>query len=458
MFSISPNEDRIVYVDSKNGKMDLWTTDFKEAKPIQITDESEAADNPVWHPDGKRIIYSSNRSGTYQICVAYPDRRPTTQLTFGDSDIHVSDVSADGTRILYNSDSDESDIWGAKIETGEEFKISSETGVKLWPDVSPDGRRISYQSNRTIHNQIFTCWITTRVTSGGQMTGLARDGFEPRWSPAGSRIAFLRRSLDASIDIWTIPATGGEEKQLTTTGIYFGGYTQLPCDRLVNDYSWSPDGKTIVCCSPFSGQAAVWAVSLDTGARNKLSTDTDQEYYFSPLWSPDGTRISFLSMTRKPPPGQTPISRVWIKDAENDPRVIDETGSLLRSIGWRANSNDVLIASAESSAGYQTTANVTLSSILPSGAVKQIFARLEAAYISNIASSPDGKLIAFASRQDGKDNVWVIPSTGGTPRKVTANTDPQLYCSTLAWSPDGKAIYYGKQAKHYLISMIDNFK
>src|SRR5262249_53155353 len=150
---------------------------------------------------------------------------------------------------------------------------------------------------------------------------------------------------------WTMPATGGEEKRLTTTGIYFGGNGQLPCDRLVNDYSWSPDSKTIVYCSSLSAEQSVWAVSLDTGARNKLSTDNGQDFYFSPLWSADGNRISFLSMTKKPSPGQTPITRVWIKEIGNDQRVIDERGSLVRLIGWQPISNELLIASDESTAG-----------------------------------------------------------------------------------------------------------
>jgi serine/threonine protein kinase len=457
MFSISPDEEKIVFVDSKSGKRSLWLTDFKEAKPLQITDELERADNPVWHPDGKRIIYSSNRSGTYQICATYPQPRSSEQLTFRDSDAHVSDVSADGARILYDGARDESDIWGTIIETGEEFELTPGTGVELWPDVSPDGRSIAYQTTKSINPGLLHSWIIMRGTSGREQTRLAADGFEPRCSPDGARVAFLRLSPDTSVNIWTIPVSGGEAKQLTTSGIYFGGYTQLPCDRLVSDYSWSPDSKTIACSSPLSGEPAVWAISLETGARSKLSTDTDRDYY-SPLWSPDGARISFLSMTRNPTPGQKRTTLVWIKEIGNDPRVIDETDAFLRLIGWRATSNEVLIASVEVIQRYQATTNVVLTATAPSGRSKHTFARLESTYLSNIASSPDGKLIAFVSRRDGKDNVWVIPSTGGTPRKLTTNTDRSLYCSSLAWSPDSKAIYYGKQAKQYVIQMIDNFK
>ncbi|MDQ3011126.1 MAG: hypothetical protein M3X11_10555, partial [Acidobacteriota bacterium] len=66
--------------------------------------------------------------------------------------------------------------------------------------------------------------------------------------------------------------------------------------------------------------------------------------------------------------------------------------------------------------------------------------------------------IAFTSRQDGKDNVWLIPANGGEARKLTANSDLKLYFSSLSWSPDGRAIYFGRQSRHSLLSMIINFK
>jgi Tol biopolymer transport system component len=71
---------------------------------------------------------------------------------------------------------------------------------------------------------------------------------------------------------------------------------------------------------------------------------------------------------------------------------------------------------------------------------------------------PDRELLAFTSRQDGKDNIWIIPANGGRARKLTNNNDPKLYFSNLAWAPDGRAIYFGKQSRYSQLSMIPNFK
>jgi Tol biopolymer transport system component len=91
-------------------------------------------------------------------------------------------------------------------------------------------------------------------------------------------------------------------------------------------------------------------------------------------------------------------------------------------------------------------------------------AKLQSAYLYNIHLSADRRTIAFTSRQDekdrkdGKDNIWLIPSGGGEAKKLTANNDAKLYFSSLSWSPDGRAIYFGKQSRHSLLSMITNFK
>ncbi len=79
-FSFSPDGERIVYSEPKDGQKDLWIADKYGNNPVRVT--NDAADDmfPVWHVDGQRIIYSSNRNGIRQICVAYLDGRPPVQV------------------------------------------------------------------------------------------------------------------------------------------------------------------------------------------------------------------------------------------------------------------------------------------------------------------------------------------------------------------------------------------
>ena len=79
---------------------------------------------------------------------------------------------------------------------------------------------------------------------------------------------------------------------------------------------------------------------------------------------------------------------------------------------------------------------------------------LSNAYSHNIHLSPDGREIAFVSRKENVSEIWVVPVSGGKPRKLTAENNPKVFISSLSWSSDGKAIVFGKQSQNSLLSML----
>jgi Tol biopolymer transport system component/DNA-binding winged helix-turn-helix (wHTH) protein len=457
-FSISPNEDRIAYADGKNGQFDIWVMPIDGGAPVQVTNDRAEDMHPVWHPDGQRIIYSSNRGGAYQICVAYLDGREIEQITSGDSENLVPDVSADGSNIIYNSLKEESDLWGVKIENGEEFEVTSDSGPEFWPDVSPDGKTLLFQAGGG-GERLTSCSIRIKPTAAeGQQVQIAADGFDPKWSPDGSKLAFLRLS-DGRCNIWLINAAGGEAIQLTHDGITFAPYSIFPYNRTeVGGYSWSPDGSKIAYCSTKSGQGNIWLASADGSTDQKISNNTDSKLiYHRPFWSPDGTRMVSILSSRTSFLDANSTWQVWISNQEN-PGIIYSSGSHLRLVGWSATGNSVILTSDEDRERSPKPKDINLIQIPVSGSGEQLITLLKTAYPTNIKLSPNGRVIAFASHQDGKDNVWIIPAIGGEATKLTTNTDPRLYLSSLSWSPDSKAIYYGKQSKTSIVSQIDNFR
>ena len=79
-------------------------------------------------------------------------------------------------------------------------------------------------------------------------------------------------------------------------------------------------------------------------------------------------------------------------------------------------------------------------------------------YYYNIQLSPDKTKLAFVSNTEGKDNVWIANNRGTDPKQITNNNDANLYFSSLSWSADGNAIFFGRQTRYSLLSMITNFQ
>jgi Tol biopolymer transport system component/DNA-binding winged helix-turn-helix (wHTH) protein len=458
-FSICPEEDHIAYADGNNGRQDIWVRPLKGGEPIQVTDDPADDRYPIWHTDGKTLIYSSNRKGIYQICMANVDVRRPTELTFGFNDNVVSDISPDGSKILFVESREEGDLYKVDVDTGQEVMLTSDFGLELWPDISADGKTLAFQAANARVKMFSSSIVSRPVESSGQPLQLATDGFDPRWSPDGGKLAFLGLSNNLC-NIWTVKATGGEQRQLTTDGIIITGVSGLPYNRKqARDYSWSPDGSKIAYCSMKSGQINVWAIAVDNSSETMISNNTDPRLIaVSPVWSPDGKRIAYLNIVGAHPADGGNIETILVTEPGKSD-IIFHSDTALRLLGWSESGSDLIAAVVKDpSKQNSTTTQVDLYQISASGGGYQKLPGLTSAYFTNIQLSPDGRSIAYVSRLEGRDDIWVVPVLGGQKRKITNNSDPRLYFSSIVWSPDGGAIYCSKQASRSLITMIDNFR
>jgi Tol biopolymer transport system component len=423
----------------------------------RITNDAARDQGPLWHSDG-RIVYSSNISGISQICVTDKDAHNPAQLTFVNSDCRASDVSKD--KILFLSSKEESDIWEVKIDTGREVQLTYDVGSEFWPDISPDGKRVAFQAVNVpnIAGALTNSLLLSKpVRGGGQQINLAPDGFYPKWSPDGSRVAFLRIS-DGQINIWTARATGGDEKQVTKGGVWFGGFSILPYNRrMIRDYCWSPDGSKILFCSNKNNQNNIRTISAGGLDESDILSDPDPDLiYLSPIWSLDFTRIAFVTQRAKPSSDGKTIWGLGVTEGGKS-KTIFQSDSLFRLVGWTHSGGDLIVGLVEGKDKFQAkTADITLLKLSTSGD-RQVIAQLPSAYFPSFEMSPDGRAIAFVAQQDGKDNICLISINESQPRKITSNTDIRTHFSSLDWSIDGSKLYYDKQEKRSLVSMIENF-
>ncbi len=463
--SISPDEEHIGYITSENDQYTIWEMPAHGGgSPKQLASDSNEVKNTVWHPDGKRLFYSGMVDGIFQIFAVGIDGGKPQQITFGEKDGLVLDVSSDGAKILYGSSKEESDVWRVNVENKEESPFASDINAELWTDISPDGKTAAFQSIKNLSqgNKMFNGAILTKPTdSDAPPFQLVAEGFLPVWSPVGGQLAFIRQSGE-TFNIWTIKAAGGEEKQLTNgEGMLSVEFSVLPYNRTqTSDFSWSPDGKKIAYILSRSGQRNVWLVDADGANNTQLTNNTDSNLFVNcPLWSSDGKQIAYSATTKTSADGKKYHTVFVINTETKNAKAIVQTETFQRLLGWSPSDKEFILASIKKKNPTGSPTQVNITGVNTQTGEQRQIAELESAYLYNIYLSRDKKMLAYTSNKDGKDNVWMIRSDGsGEARKVTANNDARLYFSTLSWSPDNRFIYFGKQLRYSLLSMVTNYK
>ena len=211
----SPDGEWIVYtaeVDSKFINLRILNVTTGKTRPLN---EGESLNlDPVWSPDGKRLAYvSTDPDGWFNIYVmeigqGRPGKRirlttatdyGRARLYFGKMDLHIEPTwSPDGKEIIFLSNRGiplgSGAVWRMPVEPNgmEKARIirSEETLYRTRPDWSPDGARIVYSSH--LGGQFNNLFVLP--AEGGEpykMTFDEWDHFHPRWSPDGHRIAYI---------------------------------------------------------------------------------------------------------------------------------------------------------------------------------------------------------------------------------------------------------------------------
>jgi Tol biopolymer transport system component len=458
--NISPDEKQVVYITAEGERWSVWAAPARGGAARQIVNSAAEIRNTVWHSDSQRILYSSLNDGVFQIFVT--DGGPPAQITFGDRDSFALDVTADGGKILYGSSKEESDVWGFNLATNEEFALTSDINSELWPAIAPDNKTVAFLSIKNLSqgDKLASGAIMTKPADADTPPAqLAANGYLPAWSPDGKQLAFMRVAGKV-YNLWTVKAVGGAEKQLTKDGALTANQSLLPYNRTqTSEFSWSPDASRIVYRSQKTGAQNLWLVAADGAGDTQLTNNSDANIEFhSPLWSPDGKFIVYTAKPNKAVDGKF-IYRAQVLDlATKETKEVFQAEQFLRLLGWSEDGKGLIVAVRKSNnTGSSLTEVNLLEASLASGASRAI-ATQPSTYLYNLHLSADGRMIAYVSQQDGKDNLWLLPARGGVARKLTANNDASLYFSSLAWSPDGRLICFGKQSRFSLLSMITNFK
>ena len=269
--------------------LEIYLLDENGTHPRRLTVNTDGDAFPALSPDGKKIVFDSNRNrtdaeplNTSDLFMMNADGTEQTFLTRGSSATWSPDskniafhASASGTGLPIKTDpgaaTSDSDIFVLNVDdqiagvAGPINITNNPLTIDDDPDWSPNGQKIVFTSHLTSDNPINSITAEIYVINAdgsGAPTRLTFNSEEeraPAWSPDGSRIVFSCRRGGSDFEICVMNADGSAQVQLTNNTV--GDLTP----------TWSPNGQQILFHRLVAGRFQLWVMNADGTGQTQLT-------------------------------------------------------------------------------------------------------------------------------------------------------------------------------------------
>lgn len=187
------------------------TDRLKASTPTKLIASTQTESDPRISPDGRRVLFISNRSGNSNMWVCDADGKNAAQLTDG-LYVDTPNWSPDGSVIVFNSVVDgNSDLYAIGANGGTVRRLTSDPSAEKSPSWSPDGSWLYFSSNRTGRPEVWKM-----PAGGGSAVQVTRNGgFNPLAAPDGRTVYYLRDEKYPWL--WSVSTGGGVETRIIDT-------------------------------------------------------------------------------------------------------------------------------------------------------------------------------------------------------------------------------------------------
>lgn len=347
-----------------------------------------------WTPDGKNLLFLSDRSGTWDlwtVCVARGNQQGEPELVqkdFGYNVWNILGFAPDGS-LYYKTDTNSGHLYFGKInlESGKIIEppapvTTRYTGLSSQPTWSPNGKNLLYISRRSTvgpGNNI----LTIRSTETGEERFLSprlRFVNQMSWAPDGLSIITLGITMGSETGIFRIDAETSAVTKLSDVGL---------CPKLC------PDGKTLVSAyGPIISKS-----NLETGEKSEITNVGSMFYNLSP----DGKEVLFQS--------DGAIQKVSINGGEPQTLFQDSVrSSYYYGLGWTRDGRYIIVR----------TRTTPLSKIwrVPAQGGMPLKLDLSVSKMETFALHPDNSRFAFSTNEGIKEELWVLENSLPTTKSV----------------------------------------
>jgi tricorn protease len=428
--SFSPDRKEIVFVSGG----DIWSVSATGGNAQLLVSHAANESRPMFSPDGKRLAFGSNRTGSGDIYVLNLETNDLQRITFDDANDQLDAWSRDGNWLYFTSNSKDisgmNDIFRVSSNGGTPMQVSSDRYTsEFWSTPLNDGSIIF--STRGISNGQWWRHGRSHIDeteiwskNGDKYEQITQRGAKQLWamSTADGKQMFYVSDRNGAENIWS-NAKGGQAKPLTN---FTNGRVLWA--------NLAYDGKEIV----FERNFGLWKINADGGKATEIpvtlrgvaTSPTTERINLSTQirefsLSPDGKKVAIISRGE--------IFAGSSKEAGDAVRITN-TFAPESFAAWSGDSKKLVYSSERNGSlelfqydfGSETETQITKGT---NKDFSPIF-------------SPDGKSFAFI--RNGRSLMIYDVNTKQEKElcKVFTDTPPVLGGRLFAWSPDSKWIAY----------------
>lgn len=329
----APTGELIAFVSTRDIKSEIYTMkpDGSGVKQLTTSPLGMASSEPAWSSDGRRLAFVTGTLGATQISAMNADGSDQRVVVSGRYNTNPRWLP-DGRRITFLSNrSSDSGVYVTALDGSPLTGLSSDLRHVANFSVSPDGQWVVFTSSETERGdpQFDRTDDTIRVPvrdrskiyiadiSGRQRKLLANaPGVSAvAWSPTGNPIAFVATMAEQREDVFVRTPSGS----ITFGPSFFEGRGQIftvsvdgamPRPYTAEGWNhtpvWSPDGKRIVFVSHRAGSHHIYVMNVDGSGLTQM---TGLGQNGQPTWSPDSRRLAYASKRGE-------LWRIYVQNAD----------------------------------------------------------------------------------------------------------------------------------------------